>query len=170
MDSTMRTRAFGMAALPLLSTLPGGADDARTAAEIKTWLSGYDPAFNAKDLGRLARFYHPEVTIYEGGGIDRGWAEYRDHHLGPELQEMQEPKLSHSAVAVQVLVPAGRSAYVTSEYRLQTRIKEREIDAGGLETLVVVRGADGAWKIRHSHTSSRRRPPSSPQPAASPSH
>ena len=160
MDSTTTTRAFGMAALLLLSSLPGGADDARTADEIKAWLSGYGPAFNAKDLDRLARFYHPEVTIYEGGGINRGWADYRDHHLGPELQEMQDPKLSHSSVAVQVLDPAGRSAYVTSEYRLQTRIKEREIDAGGLETLVSLRGGEepGRSGTRTRRAAGARRP------------
>jgi ketosteroid isomerase-like protein len=38
---------------------------------------------------------------------------------------------------------------------------EREIDSRGLETLVLLKGPDGNWKIRHSHTSSRpvRRPP-----------
>jgi ketosteroid isomerase-like protein len=38
---------------------------------------------------------------------------------------------------------------------------ERQLDSGGLETLVLVKDADGSWKIRHSHTSSRpaRRPP-----------
>jgi ketosteroid isomerase-like protein len=37
--------------------------------------------------------------------------------------------------------------------------------AGGLETLIVSRGGDGLWKIRHSHTSSRRRPAPSPNVA-----
>jgi uncharacterized protein YcnI len=44
--------------------------DADTAG-IEAWLKGYDAAFNAKDLERLAGFYHPDVTIYEGGGIKR---------------------------------------------------------------------------------------------------
>jgi ketosteroid isomerase-like protein len=37
---------------------------------------------------------------------------------------------------------------------------ERQLDSTGLETLVLVKAADGSWKIRHSHTSSRpaRRP------------
>jgi ketosteroid isomerase-like protein len=41
---------------------------------------GYDARFNAKDLDKLAAFYHPDVTIFEGGGVNRGWAGYRDHH------------------------------------------------------------------------------------------
>jgi ketosteroid isomerase-like protein len=54
---------------------------------------------------------------------------------------------------------------VSSEYRLQTRVKGRDVDASGLETLIVSRGAEGPWKIRHSHTSSRHRPAPSPSPA-----
>lgn len=37
---------------------------------------------------------------------------------------------------------------------------ERMLDSGGLETLVLIKDAGGAWKIRHTHTSARaRRPP-----------
>jgi ketosteroid isomerase-like protein len=90
---------------------------AADAAAIETWLNGYDAAFVAKDLDKLSSYYDPQVTIYEGGGINNGRADYRDHHLA------------------------------------------REIDSGGLETLVLLKGADGAWKIRHSHTSARARRP-----------
>ena len=157
---------LALAASATLLAVSAGADTP-AADDIKRWLASYDAAFAAKDLTRLAAFYHPDVTIYEGGGVNTGWADYRDHHLGPELEEMQAPAFSRSNVAVYPL-DGGRFAYVTSEYRLKTRLKDRDIDATGLETLIVVKGADGAWKIRHSHTSSRRRP-GSPSPAASPS-
>ena len=49
------------------------------------------------------------------------------------------------------------AAYVTSEYAIKGKLKDRDVDSGGLETLVVIRDGPG-WKIRHSHTSSRRRP------------
>ena len=156
--------------LTLCAVLSSGlavAQDFR-GEDIKRWLASYDAAFASKDLARLSAFYHPDVTIYEGGGVNTGWADYRDHHLGPELEEMQSPTISHSNVTVNMLDKDGRAAYVTSEYRLKTRLKDREIDATGLETLIVVKGTDGAWKIRHSHTSSRRRPGST-SPAAAPS-
>ncbi len=35
----------------------------------------YDAAFKSKDLEKLATFYHPDVTIYEGAGINNGWAD-----------------------------------------------------------------------------------------------
>lgn len=129
-------------------------------ADIEAWLNDYDAAFNGKDLVRLGTFYHPEVTVYEGGGVNNGWADYRDHHLGPELKELQNLQLSHSNRRVHLL-NGGRAAYVTSSYTIKGRVGDREIDSGGLETLVVV-DEGGVWKIRHSHTSSK--PRRAPQP------
>ena len=145
----------------LVSASNGGAGQAAggDAAAIEAWLKGYDAAFMAKDLEKLATFYHPDVTIYEGGGINNGWADYRDHHLGPELKAFENLQFGHTNTKVTVL-PGGQSAYATSEYTIKAKMGERLLDSGGLETLVLVKGADGTWKIRHSHTSSRpRRPP-----------
>jgi uncharacterized protein YcnI len=134
----------------------GAKDD---AAAIEAWLKGYDAAFTAKDVEKLATFYHPEVTIYEGGGINNGWADYRDHHLGPELKAFENLQFGHTNTKITVL-PGGQSAYATSEYAIKAKMGDRVLDSAGLETLVLVKGADGTWKIRHSHTSSRPRRPS----------
>lgn len=128
------------------------------AAAIETWLEGYDAAFNAKDLERLATFYHPDVTIYEGGGVNNGWLDYRDRHLGPELKSFENLQFAHSNMKVQVM-PGGQAAYATSEYSLKAKMGERDVDARGLETLVLLKSQNGAWTIRHSHTSSRPRRP-----------
>lgn len=128
------------------------------ATAIEAWLKGYDAAFNAKDLDKLATFYHPDVTIYEGGGINNGWADYRDRHLGPELKEFQGLQFAHRETKVSMLGPGA--AYATSRYSLKAKMGERDIDSEGLATYLLIKGTDGAWKIRHSHTSSRpvRRP------------
>ena len=128
------------------------------AAVIEKWLAGYDAAFNAKDLDKLGTFYHPEVTIYEGGGIDQGWASYRDGHLGPELKAFENLQFGHSDRQIRILAD-GRTAYAVSKYSLKAKMGERAIDSGGLETLILSKGDDGRWTIRHSHTSSRPRRP-----------
>lgn len=85
-----------------------------------------------------------------------------------ESRVVEVVQYSHTGVTPHLLDKKGRLAYVISEYRLKVRMKEREIDTGGLETLVLVKGDDGgSWKIRHSHTSTRRRP-ASPAPGATP--
>ncbi len=158
----MRNRLALLLVLSMWAVAPSlAADD---VADIKQLLTSYDAAFNAKSMDRLAVFYHPDVTIFEGGGINRGWADYRDHHLGPEMAEFLTVTFAHSQVVVQVLGADKRTAYVTSEYSLKVHMKERDVDAGGLETLVLLKGDDGAWRIRHSHTSSKRRPPAAPAP------
>ena len=130
---------------------------ATDVAAIEKWLDGYDAAFLAKDLDKLASFYHPDVTIYEGGGIDNGWADYRDTHLGPELKAFENLQFGHTDRKVHVLSPT--TAYVTSLYFIKAKMGDRILDSGGLETLVLVKDADGAWKIRHAHTSARPRRP-----------
>ena len=132
--------------------------------DIQRFIVDYDAAFNAKSVDRLAVFYHPDVTIFEGGGVNQGWADYRDHHLGPEMAEFLTVTFAHSNTVVHVLGVDKRTAYVTSEYSLKVHMKERDENAGGLETLILLKGDDGAWRIRHSHTSSRRRPAPTPKP------
>lgn len=148
----------------LLPAAPTSAQAPADSHGIAQWLESYDAAFNTRDVARLAAFYHPDVTIFEGGGTNDGWADYRDSHLGPELKVMEGLHFSHSDVSAHLLAPDGRTAYVTSEYRLRARIEGKDVDASGLETLVLVKDAAGAWRIRHSHTSSRRRPVASPSP------
>ena len=155
----MRMFVTGLAAgMVLLAAAPTSAQVPPDSHGIAPWLRSYDAAFNTRDVTHLAAFYHPDVTIFEGGGMNDGWADYRDNHLGPELKEMEGLAFSHSNVSAHLLGPDGRTAYVTSEYRLKARIGGRDVDATGLETLVLVKDAAGAWCIRHSHTSSRRRP------------
>lgn len=160
----MKRRHFVAAAFATLTLATSPARAADPVQSVKDFMSAYDRAFNAKDLAQLAKFYDADVTIYEGGGINTGWADYRDNHLGPELKEFLELEFSHSDVVPHILDKDATIAYVTSEYHLKVKMKERDVDSGGLETLVLIKGKDGGWKIRHAHTSSRRRP----APATSP--
>ena len=146
----------------VLSVASGAAQQPERAGEaaaaIETWLRAYDAAFNAKDLDTLARFYHPDVTVYEGGGINNGWADYRDRHLGPELKQFQNLRFAHADVKI-TLLGDGAAAYATATYSLKAQMGERAIDSGGLATYVLIKDSSGAWQIRHSHTSSRPRRP-----------
>jgi ketosteroid isomerase-like protein len=152
---------MGALALFLAGAL-GSAAPAESPADqaVKAFVQAYDGAFNAKDLGRLADFYHPEVTIFEGGHVNTGWLDYRDNHLGPELKEMAALRFAHVDVVPHVL--SENLAYVTAEYRLKATVAGKAVDAEGLETLLLVKGSEGRWRIRHSHTSSRRRPAAAP--------
>ena len=93
-------------------------------------MKGYDAAFMAKDLDRLAAFYHADVTIYEGTGINNGWADYRDRHIGPELKAFQNLQFAHTDTKV-TMMPGGQSAYATSRYTIKAKMGERDLDSEG---------------------------------------
>ncbi len=116
-------------------------------------LADYGRAFNAKDLDRLAAFYHLDVTVSEGGGSNPWWADYRDRHLGPELQAFTNLKFGHIKIVVRMI--GLDAAYVTGEYLLDATT-DREVKSGGLAPYGMIREG-GQWKIRHSHTWAKRR-------------
>ena len=123
-------------------------------AEIMEFFKAYDAAFNAKDMSKLAALYHADVTIFEGGGINRGWADYRDNHLGPEMKSFETLQWAHSNIVGHML--GDSAAYVTADYSIKYNAGERNVDSSGIATYVLVK-EQGRWKIRHSHTAARRR-------------
>lgn len=151
-------RLLAVATLLLLPVGAAAQGSAADAAAVEAWLKGYDAAFMAKDLDKLAAFYHPDVTIYEGTGVNNDWADYRDRHLGPELKAFTNLQFGHTEIKV-TMMPGGQSAYATSRYTIKAKMGERDLDSEGLETLALIKMGDGSWKIRHAHTSSRPRRP-----------
>ena len=125
-------------------------------SDIIAFFKAYDAAFNARDIEKLATLYHPDVTIFEGSGINRGWVDYRDNHLGPELKSFENLQWAHSNIVVHVLEESA--AYVTADYAIKYKSGDRAVDSGGIATHVLVK-EQGTWKIRHSHTAARRRAP-----------
>ena len=125
-------------------------------SDVLAFFKAYDAAFNAKDMDKLATMYHPEVTIFEGAGINRGWIDYRDNHLGPEMKSFQNLQWAHSNIVVHIL--SESAAYVTADYTIKYQAGERAVDSGGIATHVLVKD-QGRWKIRHSMTAARRRAP-----------
>jgi ketosteroid isomerase-like protein len=123
--------------------------------ELVDFLKAYDAAFLAKDLAKLASMYTPETIVYEGSGINRGWKNYSETHLGPELKSFENLEFGHANVVPHVL--GDNAAYVTADYMIKAKMADRVLDSGGLATFVLSKSA-GAWKIRHTSTAARRRP------------
>lgn len=123
--------------------------------ELVDFLKAYDAAFLAKDLAKLASMYTPETIVYEGSGINRGWKNYSETHLGPELKSFENLEFGHANVVPHVL--GDNAAYVTADYTIKAKMGERTLDSCGLATFVLSKDA-GSWKIRHTSTAARRRP------------
>jgi len=117
-------------------------------------------AAERKDLAALDTLYAGErLTVIEGAGINRGWADYRDHHLAPELKEFTDFRYRPANIEVQV---HGGVAWAIFTYTIQAKMGERVLDSVGRGTAVLeLQGS--RWIVRHTQTGSRARRPTDPK-------
>lgn len=114
------------------------------------------------DLTALDSIYAGEdLTIIEGAGINRGWKDYRDHHLAPELKEMSG--FEYRPFEIQART-SGSLAWAIFRYTLKGKVGERLIDNVGRGTAILERRGT-KWVVRHTQTSSRARRPTDLTPS-----
>ena len=92
--------------------------------------------FENGDLAMLNTIWASDegVTVFESGYANYGWADYRDHHLKPEIDEMRNVKYQLSDIKTRV---GSKTAWATFKYALSADLKERRVDANGLGTAVL---------------------------------
>jgi ketosteroid isomerase-like protein len=131
------------------------ADSASQAeGEVAAVLEAVFAATERGDYTALDSLYAgDDLTIVEGAGMDRGWSEYRDHHLKPELERFNEFSYQPREIEAHV---AGDWAWALFEYDLKIQMEAREIDRVGRGTAVFER-RDGRWVLRHMQTANRPR-------------
>lgn len=172
MKNETRSMAMPVVALALIlatsvtAALPRAVRaQADKAKAVSVVLQQEAAAFEKGDVEALNKMWANDewVSVFESGGADIGWANYRDHHLIPEMKELKNTKHTLSDIKVRV---AGKTAWATFKYSLSGDLKERRLDVNGLGT-AVLEERNGRWLIVHRHTSARRRAPAA-TPAAGP--
>lgn len=158
--------ALASAAAPLHAQQPAAppaaghaAHHAPPEAAVRAVLEAVFRAQEGGDMAALDTLYAGDsLTIIEGAGINRSWADYRDHHLAPELTEMKNLVYRPSDIEVHV---DGATAWAIFQYVLQADVEGRHADVLGRGTAVFERRGE-RWVMRHSHTSGRARRPGDP--------
>ncbi len=109
----------------------------------------------AKNLEAMDTLFAPEqgIHIIEGAGVNHGWADYRDNHLGPELESFENFEYRFYAVEPTV---RGDVAWSSFRYDLAVDTERGHIDREGRGTAVLEK-REGRWLIVHLHTSGRAR-------------
>jgi len=148
----MAATAFGL-------TMSTQAND---EAAVRKALVENAAGFEGNDIARVSKVWAQDesVTVFESGHANYGWADYRDHHLVPEMAELKNTKYALSDIKIRV---AGNSAWATFKYTFSADLKDRHVAGEGLGTAVLEK-REGHWLIVHWHSSSPRRTPADSPP------
>lgn len=146
--------------LVLTSAVSGDAVQNEEAA-VRDVLLRSASSFAKNDIAEAIKVWANDesLTIFESGHANYGWADYRDHHLVPEMGEMKNTKYEFSDIKIHL---AGNTAWATLKYTISADVmdngKPRHVDGGGLGTAVLEK-RDGQWRIVHWHSRAPRRAP-----------
>ena len=121
------------------------APEAALTAAIET----YDSAFKNKDVETIKTLLAPEILLYEHSVRNDGLQDVFENHLKPEILEFEDLQLDFSDVRI----TSGLTvALLTRQYRIRGRLRGREINGTGNETMVWKKTPSG-WKVLHIHYS-----------------
>lgn len=132
------------------------------SADVQRAVRTVEALFAAVERGDLAAldtlYAGDSLTVVEGAGINRGWRDYRDNHLAPELKEFRNFKYRPHEIEVRVVADVAWAMY---RYALTAEMGERKVDVVGRGTAILERRG-GRWVVRHTQTASRPRRPTDP--------
>ncbi len=128
---------------------------AQEEADVRTVVEALAASVATKDVAALDTLHahDPWVRVIEGAGINRGWVDYRDHHLKPELAEFENLRYRYYDVEPQV---RGNVAWAVFRYELSVDTPRGHVDVEGRGTAILEK-RDGRWIVVHRHTSGRRK-------------
>jgi len=144
-------RRLPLALLILLlapAALPGqDPDSAAVAYVVATFHAALASGDSATALGLLA----DDALVLESGGLETR-AAYRAHHLPADIAFARGVRMEREPVRLTV---RGDAAWVVARSRTSGTFRGREVDARGVELVVLTRDPEG-WRIRAVHWSSRQ--------------
>jgi hypothetical protein len=145
----------------ILTSAASGSAVQDEEAAVRDVLVRSSSSFAKNDIAEATKVWANDqsLTIFESGHANYGWADYRVHHLVPEMGEMKNTKYEFSDIKIRL---AGNTAWATLKYIIAADVmdngKTRHVDGGGLGTAILEKRSDG-WRIVHWHSSAPRRAP-----------
>lgn len=152
--------AAASSATPLAAQIaPAGASQSAEDGRVVSAIEAVFRAAESGDLTALDSLYAgSDLTVIESTGINRGWADFRDHHLAPELKNLKNFRYRPFEIEPHV---SGSLAWAIFRYELRAELDGRPLDLVGRGTAVLEKKGN-RWVVRHTHTASRARRPTDP--------
>lgn len=142
----------------LLTLLIGGlavaavTQAAEAPPEAASVVERFHAALAAGDRAQVLAVLDSSVVIFESGGAELSRDEYASHHLAGDMEYVAATK---TEVTDRRGGGSGDVAWVLSRSKTTGKFRGKEVSSSGTESMVLERGADGAWRIVHIHWSSR---------------
>ncbi len=116
--------------------------------------SAYLDAMESSDLDRAENLFSVTSSVFESGGVEGSWQDYRQHHIGPELDQIVTFVLTRSDPESQTSED-GTMSFVAWPIAYKIELADgRLVNSRGTVSFVLVREAEH-YRIRHLHWSSR---------------
>lgn len=113
------------------------------SAEIRRTVEQFEAGLKQRDLARIEAVVAPDMVAFENGHRNDTWADFRDHHLVPEMKEPAPPSQTE-LVRVSATAEMGW-AYTRTTMTLTRRSGEKV--EGVLWSVYVLEKRGGEWKI-----------------------
>lgn len=129
--------------------MEASADDVSGAEDV---LTAYRSALEARDAQAMRPLFAEDSAIFENGKAEGSFANYMEHHLGPELDAIVSFTFSDPTLTITRM---GHMAYGYETYGYRIELADgRVIERDGVATSILAHNSDG-WKIVQYHSSSR---------------
>lgn len=142
----------------LMTVMPASAQRAAPGASLSAdaraasvTVDAFHAALKRGDTEAAAALLADDALVFEGGGVERGKAEYSSRHLSADALFA---KAVPSAVTRRSGWADGRTAWIATESTTKGAYKAKPINSIGTETMVLRRDPAG-WRIVHIHWSSK---------------
>jgi ketosteroid isomerase-like protein len=145
-------RSLAAIACVLLSGVGAArAADASPPATPAAAVEAFQAALVAKNREAALALLDPKVVIFESGGAELSRDDYASHHLGADMEFVAA---TQTEITSRESGANGEVAWVLTRSKTIGTFRGKEISSVGTETMLLVRGAKGAWRIVHIHWSS----------------
>ena len=159
----MRTRKFMITAVLTFIFVASATAQKMSMSQEKESIikimKAYKSALENKTTEGTFELFSKDSEVYEQGGIEGTYANYIEHHLGPELSHFERFEFSDYTIEVEVGFPYAfttETFVYTIELHAEEGDEPRIVKRKGVATSVLKK-IDGDWKIIKMHSSSRNK-------------
>jgi len=117
-------------------------------------LTAYRDALTQLDADAMTALFADASLVVENGKVEGTFAEYMEHHLGPELDAIKTFEFFDAQTEIEMLGAHAALGRETYRYRIELT-DGRVIERTGVATSVLRHEPGGQWKILRYHSSSR---------------